>query len=248
MVVDLLSGSICFVNAWMLSNSVCQLGGLLGTILASFLLSKLSWQWTFIVPANLVLFVAGLEFFLLVNSPDQVAEKNSLNDDLDDVEQKDLLYKEHPLEPTLSFFQVLLLPGLLNFGAAYFAIKLIRYSLLFWLPYYLSMSLNYSESTAGYMSTFFELGGILGVIIAGKISDRFSGRRVLLAAPMLLLTGVALVLYIFVGTLGAVANGLCMAIIGFFLYAPDSLLSGAAAQDVAGHNAAGLLFNDFCIH
>ena len=40
-----------------------------------------------------------------------------------------------------------------RYGAAYFCIKLIRYSLLFWLPFYLHAALKYSEGSSGYLST-----------------------------------------------------------------------------------------------
>lgn len=46
-------------------------------------------------------------------------------------------------------FLICSLAGILNYGAAYFCLKLIRYSLLFWLPYYLSVALQYEKETAG---------------------------------------------------------------------------------------------------
>ena len=39
-------------------------------------------------------------------------------------------------EPKLGFLQVLKLPGVFGFGSSYFCLKLMRYTLLFWLPYY----------------------------------------------------------------------------------------------------------------
>jgi len=42
-------------------------------------------------------------------------------------------------------------------GFIYFGFKLIRYSLLFWLPFYLEKQLGYSTGQAGYSSISFEL-------------------------------------------------------------------------------------------
>eukprot|EP00662_Eupelagonemidae_sp_cell21_P014022 gene14022-43724_t len=54
------------------------------------------------------------------------------------------------------------LPGVLGMSASYFCQKLVRYSLLFWLPYYLSKQLGYSAVLAGYVSSAFDFGGIMG--------------------------------------------------------------------------------------
>jgi sugar phosphate permease len=58
------------------------------------------------------------------------------------------------------------------YGSSYFFIKLIRYSLLFWLPFYLETVLQYAPGEAGYFSTSFEIGGVVGTIALGALSDR----------------------------------------------------------------------------
>jgi sugar phosphate permease len=126
---------------------------------------------------------------------------------------------------------------LLSYGASYFGIKLIRYSLLFWLPYYLSDALAYPEGTAGYLSTAFEIGGVFGVIGAGLLTHRLRHlSRSKVSATILV--GLALVLYTKVAPFGATANVVALALVGALLFGPDSLLSGAAAQDAGGPLAA----------
>ena len=61
------------------------------------------------------------------------------------------------------------------YGASYFFIKLIRYCLLFWLPFYLERVLGYAKDDAGYDSTAFEIGGVVGTIALGWLSDRAHG-------------------------------------------------------------------------
>jgi len=119
--------------------------------------------------------------------------------------------------------RMLRVPALWALGGAYFGLKLIRYSLLFWLPYFLEKDLHYDKETAGYLSTTFELGGIVGVILVGFISDRwFTLNRSRLVAPMLFALAGALLLYHDVGSTGIVANGLAMALCGFLLFGPDA--------------------------
>jgi sugar phosphate permease len=127
------------------------------------------------------------------------------------------------------------------YGASYFFIKLIRYSLLFWLPFYLETALGYGSSQAGYFSTSFEIGGVLGTIALGALSDRLPGvpRSVVCAASLVGLA-VALFVYTRVGDLSHALNFAAMAVVGALLYGPDSLLSGAAAQDLGGPRAAAL--------
>ena len=90
----------------------------------------------------------------------------------------------------------------------------------------------------GYLSLPFELGGIIGSIGVGWLSDRFfRTRRLWLTSPLLLLLGGALLLYQRVGGAGVVINVALLALVGFLLFGPDSLLSGTTAQDLGGRHA-----------
>jgi OPA family sugar phosphate sensor protein UhpC-like MFS transporter len=128
-----------------------------------------------------------------------------------------------------------------SFGASYFFIKFIRYTLLFWLPYYLATALAYDKVVAGRLANAFDAGGVIGVIVIGTMSDRL--RRVsrsLLSAIALVGLALALLLYTKAAHAGLLWNGLALGLIGAMLFAPDSLLSGAAAQDAGGPHAAAM--------
>jgi sugar phosphate permease len=127
------------------------------------------------------------------------------------------------------------------YGGAYFGIKIIRYAILLWLPFYLSTALHYPTGAAANVSSSFEVGGVLGTIGMGFLSDRLRSvpRSVLASAWLVMLAG-ALYLYVQVGGLGMGVNFAAMALVGALLFGPDSLLSGAAAQDAGGKYAAGM--------
>jgi sugar phosphate permease len=130
-------------------------------------------------------------------------------------------------------------PTLYCYGASYFCIKLIRYSLLFWLPFYLHTALHYDEGTSAYLSTSFEVGGIVGTIAFGAVSDRLKNvSRSAASAVGLLGLAVALFVYQRVSGLGMAVNFASMALVGALLFGPDALLSGAASQDLGGTAAA----------
>jgi sugar phosphate permease len=131
-------------------------------------------------------------------------------------------------------------PVLWSLSSAYFCLKLIRYSILFWLPYYLNTVLGYTKAQAGYQSVSFEVGGIAGSIVIGYISDRyFPGRRRYVASFMVAALAGALLLYTRLAPISVLLNFCGMALIGFCLFGPDTLISGAAAQDIGGkHDVA----------
>jgi sugar phosphate permease len=127
------------------------------------------------------------------------------------------------------------------YGTSYFFIKFIRYTLLFWLPFYLSKQLGYAEDHAAYVSTAFEAGGIAGVIVVGICSDRLRAYpRSALAAVVLVGLSIALFAYSRMSGWGVIANVACLALVGAALFGPDSLICGAAAQDAGGPHAAAM--------
>ncbi len=203
-----------------------QVGGLVATALATFLVAHVGWRWAFFAPSMWVAAFGGILLVFLVERPKDAGLA--------------------PLDPDRAaappraapFREMMRIKRLWALGAAYFGLKLIRYTLLFWLPYYLEKSLGYDQETAGYASTSFEVGGVLGVVLVGWMSNRWSTNRSKLIAPILFALAAALFLYQWVGAAGLVPNVLVMALVGFMLFGPDALISGAAAQDIGGPDAA----------
>eukprot|EP00438_Fugacium_kawagutii_P004093 Skav202903 [mRNA] locus=scaffold3908:82544:85047:- [translate_table: standard] len=70
-----------------------------------------------------------------------------------------------------SFCQILMVPGLLQYAFSYMFIKLVNYALFLWLPFYLSKGIGVDKSLANQMATRFDLGFIVGAIVAGLLSD-----------------------------------------------------------------------------
>jgi sugar phosphate permease len=130
-------------------------------------------------------------------------------------------------------------PALWTVGGSYFFLELCRYALMFWLPYYMVKELRYDLQSAGYLSGLYELVGVGGALFAGYISDRFTqSRRAPVAAVMLILLSVVMLFQPAFAHAGLVGMGLVISLAGFLSYGPDTLLSGAAAQDVGEAKAA----------
>ncbi len=214
--------------------STCyQAGGLVATLLAARLLTHLGWRFVFIGPAIWVTVIA-LAFWILVRDrPSDLGYDDPDTVKADAAERKRLVRAAWPV--------VLRSPMVWAMGGAYFACKLIRYALLFWLPYYLHAAFGYSQGKSLDMSMAFDAGGILFVVLAGFLADRVFGRRRVATAFgfMVLLVG-AIYLYGAIGGISAGANVVGLLLVGGCLFAADSLISGAVAQDLGGPHAAAL--------
>ncbi|MFI5306494.1 MAG: MFS transporter [Polyangiales bacterium] len=209
--------------------STCyQLGGVAATALAAFLLARFGWRTVFFGPAAWLALVGGAVLLWLperipsaaepsTSTPHAVAERTT---DMREA-RRTLLHNK----------------ALYAYGASYFCIKLIRYTLLFWLPFYLHASAGFDQVQSGYLSTSLDIGGVAGSVGLGYLSDRLGGARSATALCSLLLLALALLFYARLGHAGAVPHFANMALCGVLLFGPDSLLSGAAAQDLGGRHA-----------
>jgi OPA family sugar phosphate sensor protein UhpC-like MFS transporter len=215
--------------------STCyQVGGLAATFLAAKMIHWFDWRTVYVAPA-LWISVVAVAFALLVrNRPSDVGFQNPDSPHhLTAAERRALFREAIPV--------VLRQPMVWVVGFVYFCCKSIRYSFVFWLPYYLEHAFSYSKENSLYVSMSFDAGGVLFVIAAGLIADRVFGRRRVFTAFVFLWCLVcALLLYREVGHVSTLVNVLTLALVGGCLYAADSILSGTVSQDLGGPYAAGL--------
>lgn len=218
-----------------------QAGAVLSALLATWLLVHFGWRSALLVPA---LVVGGYALVFLALQPVSPEREG-----LPDIE---VYYSKTRGKPTATSIAaaspvgawsdtllVLKSRVIWTLGLTYVVLKFIRYSFLFWLPFYMSHSLHYPEGEAGYTFLVFELAGIVGAVFAGIASDRlFQSRR----APIVvwMMASLALVAYFYgtISTWGRIANATGIALIGFLIYGPDSVTSGAAAVDFGSKRAA----------
>ncbi|MEZ4360924.1 MAG: MFS transporter [Kofleriaceae bacterium] len=210
-----------------------QLGGLAATAVAGWLLN---WGWH-VVYYGVAVWVGGVAIAYWVAVRDRPSEVGFEDPDSEPgLSAEELVALRRAQWPRL-----LRTPLLYALGFSYFGLKLMRYGFLFWLPYYLNVSLGYGKSEAAYVSVAFELGGVVFVVIAGLIADRLLGkRRILVAAACSALLFFALLLYREFGAQSAALNIATLMLVGGFLFGADTLVSGAASQDLGGPHAASL--------
>jgi sugar phosphate permease len=223
------------VMAWWSTNYV--LGGFLATAFATWavvqtwLLPDLGWRRGFLFPALLLLAITALFLIGAKDTPEQADLPAGMHSDG---------AKVSSVRTDWSGLAALLRkPSLWMVSMSYFFLELCRYALMFWLPLYMVTKLKYSLQASGYLSSLYELIGILGAVAAGYISDRFhKSRRAPVSAIMLGGFGIIMLFEPALSRFGLVGTAIAISLAGIFSFGPDTLLSGAGAQDIGEAKAA----------
>lgn len=214
-----------------------QVGGVAANTLAAWVLGKWGFQASFFAGSIVLLLVWAFFLFNQRNAPEDVG--------LPAIEEDDTASEGAVEESTRSTWS----PGwsrqvwtnVLLVGVFYFFVKLVRYAIWSWTPLLLARDFQLDLDDAGYLSTLFDLGGIPGVIFAGWLSDRyFAGRRVLISFVFVVGMGCSCLALYTLGTTSLGAFAVCITVLGFTLYGPDALMTGAAAIEVGSLRAATL--------
>ena len=136
-----------------------------------------------------------------------------------------------------SFCRALSIPGVLEFAMSLFFAKFVAYMFIYWLPYYLG-HLKFSTEEAANISSYFDLGGIIGGVIAGWSSD-ILGRRAPVAFFYLICSIPALFFYrqisASVGDTSLGINIAIMLVCGAFVNGPYALITTAVSADLGSH-------------
>ncbi|MDC0935874.1 MFS transporter [Pirellulales bacterium] len=198
------------------------------------------WQAAFWGPAALLAIVLLISWRFLRNRPQDVGLP-SIEEYHDEGESVIVEGDDPDEEPEGSWTviaAVLRVPGIWLLAISYFSVKLTRYALYFWGPKYIHESLGADAQASTIIAAALPIGGTIGVIATGYISDYcFQSRR----APVAILSLIATAAILLTG-LTPIANTWLMAAlffsIGLFLFGPDTLISGTAAIDLGTKKGA----------
>uniref|UniRef100_A0A673FZE9 Glucose-6-phosphate exchanger SLC37A2 n=1 Tax=Sinocyclocheilus rhinocerous TaxID=307959 RepID=A0A673FZE9_9TELE len=208
-------------------NSHTSVGNILGSLIAGVYVSS-AWGLSFIVP-GIIIAVAGVICFLfLVESKSHLRlEGNVLLYASEIFHYFNLEMGDHT--EAISFCGALRIPGVVEFSLCLLFAKLVSYTFLYWLPLYIANVAHFDPKEAGDLSTLFDVGGIVGGILAGLISDYSGGRAttccamLIIAAPMVTLWTIKFTLGSMLLWCGALVNG------------PYALITTAVSADLGTH-------------
>uniref|UniRef100_A0A667XIL4 Glucose-6-phosphate exchanger SLC37A2 n=1 Tax=Myripristis murdjan TaxID=586833 RepID=A0A667XIL4_9TELE len=193
-------------------NSHTSVGNILGSLIAGVFVSS-AWGMSFIVPGIIIASTGILCFFFLVEKPEDV--------------------NCTPPQHHVSYIHV---PGVVEFSLCLLFAKLVSYTFLYWLPLYISNVAHFEAKEAGDMSTLFDVGGIMGGIMAGLVSD-YTGGRATTCGVMLLAAAPMLFLYNYIGqrSIGTTIGMLLLC--GGLVNGPYALITTAVSADLGTHES-----------
>lgn len=121
-------------------NAHTSVGNISGSLIAAALL-RYGWGWSFAVPGAVIAVMGLVVFFFLPVSPDIVGVRET--DDSESVVKNDLsesllVRGESSEEKAVGFIQAWQIPGVAPFALCLFFSKLVAYTFLYWLPFYIS--------------------------------------------------------------------------------------------------------------
>ncbi len=204
-------------------------GDAIATGFAAVMLASFGWRAAFFVPAITAIVVGGVIVFVMRNHPRDVGLATVTASHSSPGAAKpgwasSLVHLKNARVITL--------------GLAYFCLKFVRYSLLFWIGVYLVEGLAFSPEDAGYLQVPFSMVGLTGSVFGGWLSDKLFGARRAPAAVVMLVGLMGMLLLLQIAPANFALIGVAYALVGFFLFGPDMLISGTAAMDFGSEEAA----------
>ncbi|MCP5469656.1 MAG: MFS transporter [Chlamydiales bacterium] len=227
---------------WSLWSTSHNVGGFLIPIVVGFCAQYFGWRYAMFVPGVLCILIG----FLLINRLRDTPQSLGLppiekyKQDYVSEQHKEEVYKEKELTTKQILFDyVLTNKWLWMLALASFFVYIVRMAINDWSALYLIETKGYSMIKANGCVALFEIGGLIGMLVAGWLSDKLhSGRR----GPMNVLFSIGMLASVLVLWLTPQASGwidsATLFMIGFFLFGPQMLI-GLAAAELSHKKAAG---------
>ncbi|KAL6911912.1 hypothetical protein ACP4OV_000717 [Aristida adscensionis] len=226
-------------------NAHTSVGNIAGSLAAAAML-RYGWGWSFVLPGGLIALGGALVLFFLAPYPqyvgfgpspiEPVSEESTDGEDV--VVAAGGAGKDR--RDAVGILKALAIPGVVIFALCLFFAKLVAYTFLYWLPFYLSQTAiggeYLSSASAGYLSALFDVGGIIGGILAGFVSDQLNARATT-AAVFMYLAIPSLFLFHAYGSTSKVTNVGLMMISGLFVNGPYALITTAVSADLGTHKS-----------
>ncbi|XP_055919106.1 glucose-6-phosphate exchanger SLC37A2 isoform X2 [Eupeodes corollae] len=241
-------------------NSHTSIGNILGSLIAANYVES-DWAMSFIVPGVIAAVLGFMIFLFLVDSPEQagfhprpsiderVSNSSDIEDAVDDFRDAEVNYRPTERTPILDrthsspqdsrpigLISALSIPGVVDFSLCLFFSKLVSYTFLYWLPLYIQSSTTLGASLSADLSTVFDVGGIIGAITAGLISD-YTGMSATTCSIMLFLACPVLLLYNHYGTVSLTISIGLLFLGGILVNGPYALITTSVSAELGQHSS-----------
>lgn len=214
-------------------GSMISLGYMFAMAFGGFILSHFSWTMIYFIPSAAILTMVLIDYFLVYDKPSQTGHT--------DFDVGDAASGEDEAPASLRYIakKVFSNPVILTIAAAEFCTGFVRQGLLFWFVDFLKEvhHVALDSWTFAIASTGITVGGILGGLLCGWMSDRlFGSRRGPVAFLFYCMQVVALLALGFAPT--PMAAALLIGFCCMWIFGVHGMLSGTASMDFGGRKAA----------
>ncbi|KAF3955033.1 hypothetical protein ACB098_10G037000 [Castanea mollissima] len=240
-------------------NAHTSVGNITGSLLAASVLNY-GWGWSFIVPGAVIVMGGILVYSFLPAYPEdigftcpqgsatttnvaaefndeeaQISKRNVVRGEINTASQHGSVGRK-----SVGLLEACSIPGVIPFALCLFFAKLVAYTFLYWLPFYLSQTEIGGEyvsvKSAGNLSTLFDVGGVVGGILAGYMSDKLNARATT-AASFMYAAIPSMLLYRTYGSVSKTVNIVLMMTAGLFINGPYALITTAVSADLGTHSS-----------
>uniref|UniRef100_A0AAX7UKG1 Major facilitator superfamily (MFS) profile domain-containing protein n=1 Tax=Astatotilapia calliptera TaxID=8154 RepID=A0AAX7UKG1_ASTCA len=215
-------------------NSHTSVGNILGSLIAGYWVSS-NWGMSFIVPGLIIIIMGVVCFLFLIERVSCFSKQLLLPRESERIPMQPVVVVKSESEPSaISFMGALRIPGVVEFSLCLLFAKLVSYTFLFWLPLYITKAAHLDAKKAGDLSTLFDVGGIVGGVLAGVISDKL-GKRATTCAVMLLVAAPTVSLHVRVR--GDIRHIRMLLVCGGLVNGPYALITTAVSADLGTHKS-----------
>jgi sugar phosphate permease len=190
------------------------------------------WRWCFFGPALIAFVGSVFLWFVMRDTPRSVG--------LPELPETETTSKGEPEADFKRFVrrQVFGNPYIWLIALANFFVYTMRYAILDWGPTALHEFKGFEIQKAGWMTAAFEISGVVGMLVAGWLTDKlFQGRGARTCVICMVLAAISVFIFwkLPAESLGKNTAALCCA--GFFIYGPQALV-GIIVANLATKKAA----------
>jgi len=226
-------------------NSHTSIGNIVGNTIAAVFVED-NWGLSFIVPGIIMSALGVLMFFILVPTP---AQAGFVDEEEQGQEKKKVEEEKKEEEKAVGMLEAARIPGVMEFSLCLFFAKLVAYTFLYWLPNYIHIMYKVDAEQAGILADLFDVGGIVGGITCGILSDRTRkpattcGIMLMMAVPCLFIYQALVKDWCpITAEDGAPLKDSCFwwnvamtMIVGFFVNGPYCLITTAVSAELGQH-------------
>jgi phosphoglycerate transporter family protein len=219
------------MGIWNTSHSI---GASIASVACGYFVLHLGWRWSFFGPALICTFVGMILFVALRDTPRSVGLPEIQVEGAANEHQEDRSSASYKAFIKRQIFQN---PYIWYISFANFFLYILRFAVLDWGPTLLKEMKHFPVHKGGWMVAAFEGSGILGVLLAGWITDKvFAGRGSRTCVFCMFGSSLAMLGFWQLGHTAASATTF-LAVAGFFLYGPQALI-GIIAANLSTRRAA----------